>query len=67
MEAAEARSKARQDGNVVHFERLCAFCHEKGGELEDGDPEKKMKCRSVLLGDNVRDQDFNWAGLLELG
>ena len=32
-----------------------------------GYPEKKMKGRSVLLGDNVKDQDFNWAEFLELG
>ncbi len=26
-----------------------------------------MKGRAVLLGDNVRDQDFSWAELCELG
>ncbi len=26
-----------------------------------------MKGRSVLLGDNVKDQDFNWAEICELG
>ena len=26
-----------------------------------------MKGRSVLLGDNVKDQDFSWAGFGELG
>ncbi len=61
------RAKARQDGNMVHFGRICELCHERGSELEDGDPEKKMKGRSVLLGDNVKDQDFNWAEIRELG
>ena len=61
------RAKARQEGNMVHFGRICEFCHERGSELEDGDPDKKMKGRSVLLGDNVKDQDFNWAEFLELG
>ena len=28
---------------------------------------QNMKGRSVLLGDNVKDQDFNWAEFLELG
>ena len=36
-------------------------------ELEDGDPENKMKARSVILGDNVKNQDFNWAEFCELG
>ena len=26
-----------------------------------------MKGRAVLLGDNVRDQDFNWAELCDIG
>ncbi len=34
----------------------------KGSELEDSDPEKKM-----VLGDNDKDLDFNWAELCELG
>ena len=61
------RAKARQDGNIVNFGRIFELCHEKGSELEDGDPEKKMKGRSVLLGDNVKGQDFNGAEVLELG
>ena len=32
-----------------------------------GDPDRKMKGRSVLLGDNVKDQDFSWAEFCELG
>ncbi len=32
-----------------------------------GDPERKMKGRSVLLGDNIKDQDFSWAEPRELG
>ena len=46
---------------------MCGFCHEEGSELEDADPAHKMKGRSVLLGDNVRDQDFSWAEFSELG
>ena len=61
------RAQARQDGKTIHIGRICELCHEKGSELADGDPEKKMKGRAVLLGDNVKDQDFNWAELGELG
>ena len=60
------RAKARQEGDTVHFARMCELCHEKGSELEIGDPERKMKGRSVLLGDNVKDHDFSWAEFCEL-
>ncbi len=39
----------------------------KGSELADGDPEHQMRGRAVLLGDNVKDQDFNWADFCEPG
>ena len=61
------RAEARLKNLTVHFARMFELCHEKGSELADGDPENKMKGRAVLLGDNVRDQDFNWAELCELG
>ena len=61
------RAEARLKNLTVHFDRICELCHEKGSELADGDPERKMKGRAVLLGDNVKDQDFNWAEFSELG
>ena len=66
-EASSVREEARQAGKTVHFGRIVELCHEKGSELADGDPEQKMKGRSVLLGDNVKDQDFSWAEFCELG
>ena len=67
MEADQVRAKARQEGNTVHFGRICKLCHERGSELENGDPYKKVNGRAVLLADNVGGQDFNWAGFCELG
>jgi hypothetical protein len=66
-EASAVRKEAQQSGKVIHFGRIVELCHEKGSELEIGDPERKMKGRSVLLGDNVKDQDFSWAEFCELG
>ena len=51
MEAYQVRAKARQEGNTVHFGRICELCHEKGSELENGDLDKEMKGRAVLFGD----------------
>ena len=39
-EASSVREEARKAGKTVHFGRIVELCHEKGSELEDGDPEK---------------------------
>ena len=66
-EARSVREDARQAGKTVHFGRIVELCHEKGSELAKDDPDRKMKGRAVLLGDNVKDQDFSWAEFCELG
>ena len=66
-EAASIRLVAQAAGKAVHFSRIVEPCHEKGSELAVGDPNRKMKGRAVLLGDNVKDQDFSWAEFCELG
>jgi hypothetical protein len=66
-EASAIRKRAQIAGETVHFGRIVELCHEKGSELKSGDPERKMKGRAVLLGDNVTDQDFRWAEFCELG
>ena len=55
-EASSVRKEAQPAGKTVQFGRIDALCHEKGSELEIGDPERTMKGRSVLLGDHVKDQ-----------
>ena len=66
-EASSVRDAARAAGKTVHFGRIVELCHEKGSELALDDPERKMKGRSVLLGDSIKDQDFSWAEYSELG
>ena len=66
-EASDVRHEARLKNLMVHLGRICELCHEKESELAGRDPGKKMKGRAVLLWDNVRDQDFNWVELYELG
>ena len=65
-EASSVRDAAHAAGKTVHFGRIVELCHEKGSELALDDPERKMKGRSVLLGDNVKDHDFNWASSVNL-
>ena len=40
---------------------------EKGGELPAGHPDRKLKARDVFLGDNIRDEHFNYAVFDEIG
>ncbi len=49
------------------FGRVVELCYEKGIELELGDPDRIPKGRTVFLGDNVRDQDLQYAVFEELG
>ena len=65
-EAADVRAEARRDGATVHFARIAELCTEKGSELPDDHPDKKYKGRAVVLGDNVKDEGFNWAEFQEL-
>jgi hypothetical protein len=61
------RAEARKKGDTVHFGRIVELCMEKGSELPEGDPQREFKGRSVFLGDNVKDEYFNWAEFADLG
>jgi hypothetical protein len=66
-EAAAVRAEARHATITTHFGRIVELCTEKGSELATNDPLRKMKGRAVFLGDNVRDENFNWAEFADLG
>jgi hypothetical protein len=67
MEVDEVRAQARKEGKKVHIGRICELCVQKNSELKDDDPLKKYKGRAVFLGDNVKDEYFDWAEFGELG
>ena len=67
QKAADLRAQAHKDGKDVHFGRVVELCYEKGSELPEDDPERTAKGRAVFLGDNVKDQDFQFAVFEELG
>lgn len=60
-EASEVRAEANRTNTVVHFGRIAELCFQKNSELEDGDPLKMYKGRHVCLGNNVKDQYFQFA------
>ncbi|MCP4770784.1 MAG: hypothetical protein GY879_05170, partial [Planctomycetes bacterium] len=66
QEAATVRARHRGK-STVHFGRICELLYEKGAELEVGHADRKFKARAVFLGNQVHDQDFNYALFEDLG
>ena len=60
-EAAKVRARAARDGETVHFARLCELLYEKNSELAEDDPLRIFKGRSVVLGNQMKDQHFDYA------
>ena len=53
--------------NKYHWGRVFALCVEKGSELDSTDPNRKFKGRVVFQGNNVKDENYDWALFAELG
>ena len=62
----EVIAEARRDGVTIHMARIFDLCVEKGHELPQGHPERKFKGRAVLMGDQVKDQNFEAAYFQDL-
>ena len=67
MEKKEVIAKARDEGKMIHWGRIFEICAEKGSELPKGDKNRKFKGRVVFQGNNVLDQNFDYAIFAELG
>ena len=66
-ESSAVRAEARTRGATYHFGRIVELCYEKSSELPANHPDRKFKGRSVVLGDNIRDQDHHSGISEELG
>ena len=60
-------SEAIQSKNKVHVGKVFEICVEKGSELQEGDPLRKFKGRTVFQGNNVKDESADVALFSELG
>ena len=60
-ERSDVESEARKKGKTAHFGIVFDICVEKNHHLPAGSPGRKFKGRAVYQGNNVRDQDGNWA------
>ena len=63
----EVINEARKCGFKAHFGRLFMICVEKGSELCIGSPDRKFKGRCVFQGNNVKDEQRDWAIFNDLG
>ena len=59
--------EARCNGIEVQFGYVFGICVEKGSELDADDPNRKFKGRVVFQGNNVKDENYDWALFAELG
>ena len=60
-------SQAIQSKSKVHVGKVFEICVEKGSELQEGDPLRKFKGRTVFQGNNVKDESADVALFSELG
>ena len=58
---SDVANEAKRTNKTIHVGRVFEICVEKGSELPESDPGRKFKGRSVFQGNNVRDQNWNWA------
>ena len=65
-EKSEVMAEHQKKGTTAHFGRVFGICVEKNFHLPDGTPGRKFKGRAVYQGNNVKDQDGNWAIFQEL-
>ena len=59
-------SEARATKHTVHVGRIFGICVEKGSELPEGNPGRKYKGRVVFQGNNVKDENSDYAIFNEL-
>ena len=61
------RNDARLRDEKANVGLVFGIVVEKNHELPEADPARKYKGRAVFQGNNVRDEDGNWAIFQELG
>ena len=57
----EVAGEAKRTGAKAHIGRIFETCVEKGAELLEGDPGRKIQGRFALQGNNVHDEKWNVA------
>ena len=60
-------ARARRCGETVHHGSLATIVVEKNSELDEGDPARVFKGRTVFLGDQVHDQNWESAVFQDIG
>ena len=60
------RAEAAKKGITVHIGRIFELCFEKNAELDPGNKLRKFKGRVVFQGNDVKDNNYDWAIFQEL-
>ena len=60
-EARDAVSEAKRKGEEIHLCDVFGMYVEKGSELAPDHPERRFKGRVCLRGNNLKDQNYEWA------
>ena len=66
-ELDDVKREANKNGTTIHIGRVFGIAGIKHHELPVDNPMRKYKGRYVFQGNNVKDQDGNWAVFQELG
>ena len=66
-EAKAVREEYRRKAQKVHICDVFALCVEKGSELPKEHADRKMKGRVCLRGNDVKDENYQWALVEEQG
>ena len=66
-EWGKVRAEARRNGAKVNVGLVFGIVVEKNYELDKTDKRRKYKGRAVFQGNNVKDEEGNWAIFQELG
>ena len=67
QEWGSVAARARRCGETVHHGSLATIVVEKNSELDEGDPARVFKGRTVFLGDQVHDQNWESAVFQDIG
>ena len=63
----ELLAEYRKSGKKCHWGRIFSLCVEKGSELAENDANRKYKGRVVFQGNNVKDENYDYALFADLG
>lgn len=66
-ELSTAKAEAKRNGAKMHHGHIAHMCTVKHSELPDSEIKKVHKGRDYVLGDQIKDENHNWAEFANIG